>query len=360
MNNPKKVTTRDIAKACGLSQSTVSMILSGNPDVHFSSATIEKVKTAASALGYEYTPKPLKRKNRPEKTILIICPSLSTQYYTTLIQAITEFAEQQGLFTLTAYTMRSVKREEYYLNMAAGSGFFGIIYTYAPKAVLYLKKLSGKYPIVLINDFNPELRLGLLELDSKKSGRLIARHLLDLGHRNIAYLSTPLTETELPRLRRLQGMKEEYLESGIDPSHIQTFSFTEERWNSYPAGNRYYETGYQLTMEYFKSFSNITALVGTNDTVAIGIMDALAKLNYSVPKDYSLCGFDNTLAASFAGISLTTIDHCIEEKGKDAVDMLVSQQSFLQLGHKDKKPPIMRLEYEPQLIIRNSTGIARR
>ena len=103
---------------------------------------------------------------------------------------------------------------------------------------------------------------------------------------------------------------------------------------------------------------NITAFVGTNDFVAIGIMDAITSLGYRIPEDFSVCGFDNTLVASFSGISLTTIDHCIGEKGAYAVSMLMNQKNRMEQkdGKREKKRPIMRLEYEPQLIVRHSTG----
>ena len=119
-------------------------------------------------------------------------------------------AQEHGLCTLTTYTNRSKEREEYYLNMAADTGFYGVIYTYAPRAVTSLNHLHGKVPLVLINDHNSDLKIELLELDSKKSGRLIAAHLLELGHRDIGYMTTPLSSIEVPRRRRLEGMQEEY------------------------------------------------------------------------------------------------------------------------------------------------------
>ena len=92
--------------------------------------------------------------------------------------------------------------------------------------------------------------------------------------------------------------------------------------------------------------------------MAIGIMDAITSLGYRIPEDFSVCGFDNTLVASFSGISLTTIDHCIGEKGAYAVSMLMNQKNLMEQkdGKREKKRPIMRLEYEPQLIVRHSTG----
>lgn len=371
MNEKKRTTTRDIAKACFVSQSAVSMILSGRKDIHFAPETIERVKRTAKEMGYEYKARAKRKKTGTNDTIMIMCPSLATQYYTTLIQFITQEAQEHGLCTLTAYTNRSKEREEYYLNMAADTGFYGVIYTYAPRAVTSLNHLHGKVPLVLINDHNSDLKIELLELDSKKSGRLIAAHLLELGHRDIGYMTTPLSSIEVPRRRRLEGMQEEYERQGFDPAMIHVVSGKREDQETI-TGNKHYDTGYGLTRKYFKKredilkkkeetnaeLENITAFVGTNDFVAIGIMDAITSLGYRIPEDFSVCGFDNTLVASFSGISLTTIDHCIGEKGAYAVSMLRNQRTRMEQkdDKKEKKRPIMRLEYEPQLIIRHSTG----
>ena len=351
-----RITTRDIAKECNVSQTTVSMILSGREDVSFTEETVQLVKETAKKLGYIYKPRIIRKENSLKKTIMIMCPSLSTQYYTTLIQSITEYAQEKGLYTLTAYTTRSASIEEYYVRMAIDGDFRGIIYTYAPKALSLLNGISGKYPVILINDFNPELQIGLLELNSKKSGSLIAKHLLSLGHKRVAYLTTPLVETELPRVRRLQGMQEEFEKAGLPSEMISIFAVTEEQWKSYPVGNRHYEAGYRQTMHYFRHPSDITAFVGTNDIVAIGIMDALKKLGYRIPEDFSVCGFDNTLESSYSGISLTTIDHCIEEKGRAAVDMLLEQKKRMETEHSRRNAPVTRIEYQPLLIVRGSTG----
>ena len=371
MNGKKRTTTRDIAKACFVSQSAVSMILSGREDIHFAPETIERVKRTAKEMGYEYRGRAKKKKTGTNDTIMIMCPSLATQYYTTLIQFITQEAQEHGLYTLIAYTNRSKEREEYYLNMASDTGFYGIIYTYEPRAVSSLNHLYEKLPLVLINDHNPDLKMELLELDSKKSGRLIAAHLLELGHRDIGYMTTPLSSIEVPRRRRLEGMQEEYERQGLDSSFIHVISGKREEQETI-TGNKHYDTGYGLTRKYFKKredilkkkeetnaeLENITAFVGTNDFVAIGIMDAITSLGYCIPEDFSVCGFDNTLVASFSGISLTTIDHCIGEKGAYAVSMLRNQRTRMEQkdDKKEKKRPIMRLEYEPQLIIRRSTG----
>ncbi len=361
MPKKNKVTTRDIAREAGLSQSTVSMILSGRKDIKFTPETVERVKNTADRLHYHYEKKRTKKENRSKDTILIMCPSLSSQYYTTLIQVITEYAQKQNLHTLIAHTSRSAEIEEYYLHLAAESGFYGVIYTYPAKAIDLINRLSKKHSFVMINDYNPGLHVGFIEFDSKKSGKLMGRHLIELGHRQVAYMTTPLSKSEFPRIRRLEGLKEAFLEAGLGTNSVEVYALTEDQWNHQLLGNRYYDAGYHLVMaNQTKLKKETTAFVGTNDLVSIGILDALTTLGYSVPEDYSVCGFDNTLASKFSGISLTTIDHCIDTKGKDAVDMLISQRKHLTLENQEVPAPLMRLEYQPQLLIRNSTGPCKR
>ena len=359
MKKSQKVTTRDIARKCNLSQSTVSMVLSGREDINFKQDTIDKVLITAEKMGYVYKKRPKKPENPVAKTILIMCPSLSTEYYTTLVRTITKTAINKGLHTMTTYTMRDLKTEESFLHMAASSGFYGVVYTYAPQAVDLINKLNPSLSFVLINDYNENLRIPLVELDSKKSGRMIGEHLLSLGHRHIAYMTTPLDPLELPRLRRLEGLKEAFVRAGVDPDQVDICALSQEQWDYYLMGNRYYDAGYQLTQQYMKQADHkATAFVGTNDQISFGVMDALHKSGYSVPKDYSVCGFDNTLASSFAGISLTSIDHSIEDKGATAVRILID--SHTERANTDKgnerKSAMMRLEYEPVLLKRKSTG----
>ena len=77
MNRKKRTTTRDIAKACFVSQSAVSMILSGRKDIHFAPETIERVKRTAKEMGYEYKARAKRKKTGTNDTIMIMCPSLA-------------------------------------------------------------------------------------------------------------------------------------------------------------------------------------------------------------------------------------------------------------------------------------------
>lgn len=356
MPKKTKVTTRDIARKCNLSQSTVSMVLSGREDISFRQETVDKIIRTAEKMGYVYKKRPRKPESTMKKTVMIMCPSVSTEYYTTLIRSITLSAARKGLYTMTTYTMRDRKKEETYLNMAADAGMYGVIYTYAPQAIDRINELRKKVLFILINDYNEKLRVPLIELDSKRSGIMIGDHLISLGHRHIAYMTTPLDPVELPRIRRLDGLKESFIRAGMDPDQVETVALTQQQWDYYLMGNRYYDAGYQLTLQYMKNNGHrATAFVGTNDQISFGVIDALHKMGYSIPEDYSVCGFDNTLASSFKGISLTTIDHSIEEKGASAIKILVDRHQASSEKPEDKSY-LMRLEYDPVLLVRGSTG----
>ena len=82
--------------------------------------------------------------------------------------------------------------------------------------------------------------------------------------------------------------------------------------------------GYQLCNECLddRNLANLTAFIGNNDMVSYGIMDAILKKGYQIPDDFSVCGFDNDFASSLLPISLTTVEHYMEDKGKKAFDMI--------------------------------------
>ena len=87
---------------------------------------------------------------------------------------------------------------------------------------------------------------------------------------------------------------------------------------------------------------------------AFGIMAAISDHGYRIPSDFSVCGFDNITLSAMPQISLTTIDHASVRKGEEAVDMVHRKNT--QKKEESSRSYIMRLEYEPQLIVRKSTG----
>ena len=90
---------------------------------------------------------------------------------------------------------------------------------------------------------------------------------------------------------------------------------------------------------------------------AYGILAALRERGHRVPRDYSVAGFDNSVLSAMPQISLTTVEHAAMQKGKDAVNLIHSRKR--KDSRTDSMSRITRMEYEPRLIIRQSTGKVR-
>ena len=191
----KKVTSTDIARAAGVSQSTVSMVLNKKYNVSFSKETIDRVETAAKELGYAAPKRKAKRGARKEKLLVVFCSNLTNPYYVMLLQGIELRAKEQGFGLFVCNTQRDLKMEERYLKMMWELRPLGIIYTCNPSRCFMglVKELAEKIPVAVINNQNEKLDVDAVELDNSKLGRIMAEHLLELGHRRAAYIAPPLT-----------------------------------------------------------------------------------------------------------------------------------------------------------------------
>ena len=360
MNTKKKVTTVDIAKRAGVSQPTVSMILNQKEGVSFSEETKQKVYRAMKELGYHKKVKPEQLKDQAlQKLILIICPNLSNIYYTMLIHSITQQAEDYGYQVIVTPTLRHAHNEEMCLKTFANIPIAGIIFLYPIENLAEYEAISSSIPLVSIGEKIHLHHVNAIDLNSSAPSYLIGKHLIQLGHRKIGFISTPLEQKELARTQRLAGLRSCFSEEGIDPSkHVIPMFPSDEEFSQYPLDRMEYETGYHMTLRLLEKHPDITAFVGINDMIAVGIMDALYSKKYKIPQDFSVCGFDNTPLSSYRKINLTTIDHSVEQKGREAIEIIHRRQSSKRSSKKKKY--IMRVEYEPELIQRSPTGPARK
>jgi predicted transcriptional regulator len=129
MGKRNRVTTRDIAEELGISQSTVSMILSNKANVSFTEETVQKVKTKAKELGYKKpVPKELVQEKSLANTIVVLCPMVTNGYYSMMMQSITDHAKEYDYTVMTISTGRDAATEELYLDLFARVQLAGIIH----------------------------------------------------------------------------------------------------------------------------------------------------------------------------------------------------------------------------------------
>ena len=357
----KKITSMDIAEAAGVSQSTVSMVLNKKYNVSFSKETVEKVERAARELGYVPPKRKKKKGTKKEKLLVVFCSNLTNPYYVMLLQGIESRAKEQGFGLFVCNTQRDLKMEERYLKMMWELRPLGIIYTCNPSHWFMdlVKELSQKIPVAIINNQNEKMNVDAVELDNSKLGRIMARHLLELGHRNVAYIAPPLTARQKQRSKRVEGFLKEYEKSGLRENVIIKAA-KEEIDLDVALIDSEYKIGYDLTKELLQENREITAIVGLNDMIAFGILDALHEAKIKVPSEMSVMGCDNTLFARMHKVDLTTIEHFVIFKGRDACDIIMKKIASHDTRYSEIEPiSTYHIEYEPQLIIRGTTSYAK-
>lgn len=346
----KKVTLAHVAKAAGVSQATVSMVLNGREGVSFADETIAAVFAAAESLGYRGARRTTGCANVP--SVLVVAPNVTNPYYSTVIQAMQQAAALKGYATSIYTTYRSLESELAALRLARNMGMAGIIFAMLAHPEEVLEKADRKLPMVVIGDRRQDLNVDTVELNNYDAGSLIARHMHDLGHQHLAYISTTLDQANPIRMQRLQGLRDTFAQlcpQGTVLVKSRDISPETELENLQIE----HIVGLELTRKCLDD-KKITAFVAVNDMVAYGVIDAVRGAGFTIPGDYSVCGFDNIFPSGFAGVALTTVEHYMRDKGRNALEILHNKISG---AASDRN--ITRVEYSHKLITRTSTGAPR-
>lgn len=352
----KRVTSIDVAKLAGVSQSAVSQILNNKSNTSFSQETINKVIEAANQLNYKLNLTSSINKKEKEHLIAVLVPTISNPYYPLLIQAIEENAAANGYNVILFNTQRNINTEKYYLKLCANKLVDGLIYCFTPSSPQLIQSINQTLPVVIVGEKNDSLNIDTVGLNSYKSGMLMAEHLVSLGHKNIAFVSPPVNKTTYSRQKRLNGIIDKLKENNLEKNLIVKIYDEEQETTS--GGVYDLNVGFDLTNKLINE-KKVTAIIAVCDLVACGVLNALKKNRIKVPEEMSVCGFDNIFTSSIVTPNLTTIDHCIQHRSKVAVDIIlekIENADKVNFSNINDYQSVYKIEYEPQLIIRESTS----
>ena len=281
--------------------------------------------------------------------MFIVTPNIANAYYSGLVQAIQQAAEESGFSTLIFTTYREARKEEEVLDMALALGAAGMIFTLTPQSIRKVEKVNVKIPIVVMGDRNSSPRVDTVELDNYSAGVLIGRHMLELGHRHIAFISAMTNTANAIRLRRLQGVRDTYAE--MPGCSVQVFTRDYTPHEELGSIDLEQQIGYELTMLCLKKKSHVSGFVAVNDFIAYGVLDALAGMGLRVPEDYSVCGFNNLSSSRISHVGLTTVEHQTEAWARNAVGILCER-----MKGGNAVSDITRVAYAHRLLERRSTA----
>lgn len=347
MPKQKKITLHDVAREVGVSSASVSMILAGKNLNRFSDGTIDAVYRTARELGYK-----MKRAKKDRRVVLIVCPSVINPYFATIIQGMEQEAGARGLKTLIMTTYWDIEKERYACEFARNPIVCGVIFAMIPQDPVMVREVNTFVPVIAVGDKQSDVGLDTVDVNNFKAGTLVAEHLLSKGHTSIAYLSTSLNKEHSARVRRYEGLKSTIEKAGAT-LHLYTTevsSFVELNTIDIE-----HQSGRTLANRCMNQSPEVTAMVAVNDMVAYGVIDAIRDAGKEIPKDMSVCGFDNIYPSSFNGVKLTSVEHYIVEGGRSAVRLLC-EKIEPNSNRTVERMAVTRVEYENKLVVRSSTG----
>lgn len=345
MVNHKTPTMMDVAKAAGVSQSTVSLVLNGKAEQSIPDATKLKVFHACEELGYQmnYLARAL---NRAESGMIGMLADelLTANFAGAIVSGAQDMSRSEGkilmLSTVDQHDDQISRRAIDYLN---GFRVQSIVYAAKyPHQITFPKALKNT-PTVLVNCYEPTHTIPCILPDDYWGGYQITKFLLDHGHRNIFYISSNLVDEATGKFipatpARVSGFMDAMRDYGLNISEKDHVCYVPIEW----------EGVVQEATRLLQSDNPPTAIMCYNDRMALSVYCAASTLNIKIPEELSVVGYDNHLEITeFLYPRLTTVELPFYEMGAQGVKFLET----------NKFP----FEYErqfirPKLVIRQSVA----
>lgn len=305
----KTVTIHDVARAAGVSVSTVSRVLNDKDDV--SQATYSRVQDVISEMGYTSSLAAKSMRSRQTNVIGLIMPDLEESFPLEVMKGINH-AIAQFNYDLIVYTNGDIhknttaEKESHYVSLLNNSITDGVIIV-TPVATNF----ATNAPVVAVDPNNATPNCPAI-IATNRNGALSAMdYLIELGHRRIAFVSG---RTDLQSsVRRQQGYLDGLQQAGIevDPALMVEGDFT-------------MQVGAICGQQLLSLPQPPTAVFAANDQSAFGVIKAAHEMGFSIPEDLSVIGFDNIPeAAYYLPVGLTTIDQSVRQMGIVATEMLI-------------------------------------
>lgn len=338
----KAITLKDVAREAGVHISTASRALNEETRSELSVETADRVIAAAELLGYQ--PHPFARGLRTNRTqsVGMVVPDLISPFIPPILAGAQHGLSKAGYSLLIGSDDEDSQRTKTAVETFLDRRVDGLIVANArldftpPEPVLH-----HEVPTVLVGRSVENESLPAIVGDDKAALALVVRHLVELGHTNIAHIAGPLDIST--GLFRRDGFIDAIEGAGLAASACRIFE----------AGSFRLEDGHAACDRLLDSDGVITAIVAANDLLALGCIDAIRERGLSIPGDLSVTGYDDIALVDRLDPALTTISLPYEAMGRAAgcllLDLLAEDDRTVETSYEP-----MRLT--PSLVVRSSTG----
>ena len=312
VSRPRRVTQRDVARLAGVSQTTVSLVLSGASTTSIPPETLERVQAAMRELGYVPNRWAQALKTNRTMTIACVVPDISNPFYPSLLRGLQAVADDAGYDVITVNTDGTAEREQRFLNWSLEGRVDGVIGVFFTLRAADFKPLTdadiGVVRIESSTKKDGPLPVDNLFIDNEAAAAAMTRHLIARGYRRIAMIAG----IGGPQEGRLRGYEAALVEAGRKPLIVADEAFNEDG-------------GFRAAQQLLAQANRPDAIFAANDLMAIGAMAAARDAGFAIPDDVAIAGFDDIFAARLVTPALTTIAQFQYDLGAAAAEVLLDR-----------------------------------
>lgn len=304
----EKITSNDVARLAGVSQSAVSRYFT--PGTSVSKKTAEKIREAAEQLGYR--PNVLARSliTGRSRIIGLVVAYLENYFYPEVVERLSKSLQDQGYHVLVFISSIASENVDQITQEILDYQVDGIVLASANmSSELAARCHASGVPIVLFNRLQDDVRLSAVTSDNRAGGRQLAELLVSLGHRRCGYIAG--FEGASTQRDREQGFRD-----GLEAAGLTLFARE--------VGNFRYDEAQDAARRMFGKSDRPDAVFVCNDHMAFAVMDVLRfELNLRIPDDVSVAGFDDVPPARWPSYNLTTIRQNVDDMVAETVATLM-------------------------------------
>ncbi|HVC24891.1 MAG TPA: LacI family DNA-binding transcriptional regulator [Acidimicrobiales bacterium] len=333
----RRVTIREVADLAHVSLGTVSNVLN-NPSV-VAPSTRERVREAIRQAGFVRSTAAQQLRGGRSRMIGVVVLDIANPFFTEMVRGAEHVLREHGYVLMLCSTEESPEQERRYMRILEEHRVDGLLITPAEQDLDRVVEFAGHgIPTVLIDRERGAQGLCSATVDDVRGGELAARHLMELGHREIAFLNGPVTIRQCADRRKgaRRAMRSLGQRAGASLVEIGVASTTVEH-------------GEAAVPQLLALDPPPTGVICANDLLALGVLRGLAAAGRSVPGDVAVVGYDDVTFASMLSPALTSVRQPKYELGAAAAELLLEETSGNGHEHRD-------VRFEPELVVRASSG----
>jgi len=326
-------TLRDVAQKAGVSHQTVSRVINGSLDVLPETRAL--VEAAIAEMGYRPNAIARSMARGQSHTLACISPNLTDFTFASVIEGAEVEARQHGYFMLSSSASDPESFRELVDELVGHRRVDGLI-VINPYADQRFEFIPKDFPLVFVGASAHEKNICSVSLDDEKVAYEATRHLLTLGHTNIALVTGPMEED--CSQDRAEGYRRALTEAGIAFDETMVI---EGDWSA--------TSGQDALLSFIEQGRVPSAVFAQNDRMAMGVLRAARDANIKVPSQLAVIGVDDMPLSSYFDPPLTTMRQDIPRIGREATRMLLDMIQ--------KKPTeTCDLKLNAELVVRRSTS----